>query len=69
MAKYYNSFLIRYWRSDSDEARIVIEHIQSDDAARVMSLRAAVAWLEEQSGGMGDPFPVHAEPRPARTRS
>lgn len=46
MTKRYSSFLIRCWRLDDGEQRIKIEHIQTGQVMQVMTLAAAVGWLD-----------------------
>ncbi len=48
MIKRYGAFLLRWWRHDSGDARIEIEHIQSDAKIVVRSASTALVWVEDQ---------------------
>jgi hypothetical protein len=63
MANWYGSFLLRYWRRDCGVERIEIEHIQSGERTRVVSLAAAVAWIHTRGADTAIP----ADPPPVRT--
>ena len=45
MANQYISFLIRCWHVGGHEQRIKIEHIQSGESARMVTLAEAMAWI------------------------
>ncbi len=55
MAKWYSSFLVRWWRLGSGHQRIEIEHIQTGERALLDSLRAAFNWIDALGDG-----PAHA---------
>jgi hypothetical protein len=46
--KQYGAFLLRWWRRDSGDERIQIEHIQSEAKTVVRSAPGALAWVEDQ---------------------
>jgi hypothetical protein len=43
--KRYASFFIRWWRIDSGQQRVEIEHIQTGERTLLDSLRAAFKWI------------------------
>ncbi len=45
MAKWFGSFLVRYWRLSGGDERIEIEHIQTGERVLVASLPAALDWI------------------------
>jgi hypothetical protein len=51
MTTTYNSFVIRSWRLDDQESRIVIEHIQTGEQCRVRTLSAALEWISQWAEG------------------
>lgn len=54
MAKWYESFLLRWWHLDDDGQRLEIEHIQSGAKGRVASVAAALAWIGDRDYPAGD---------------
>jgi hypothetical protein len=49
MSKAYHSFMIRFWRLSAGERRVVIQHLQTGEQARVLTLEAALAWLADRA--------------------
>ena len=49
-ARRYDSFVLRCWRVGGGERRIEVEHLQSGARTRVVTLRAAVAWITSECG-------------------
>jgi hypothetical protein len=62
MPKTYNSFVIRSWHLGAEECRILIEHVQTGEQARVLTLGAALDWL----GQWADWQPGERQAREAR---
>ncbi len=46
MVKRYASFVVRCWQVGGGERRIEIEHVQSGTHTRVVSMAAAMAWMD-----------------------
>src|SRR4051794_25037325 len=51
VSRRYASFLVRCWTLADGKPRIRIEHIQSGEAARVATPRAALDWLGARLSG------------------
>ena len=45
MSERYGAFLVRCWHRPDDTWRVVIEHVQSGERARLASVAEAAAWL------------------------
>ena len=70
MVKRYASFVVRCWQVGGGERRIEIEHVQSGTHTRVLSMAAAMAWMDGccvDPGGQGPPPRVQTS-APARTK-
>jgi hypothetical protein len=51
MDERYGAFLTRCWHRCDGSWRVVVEHIQSGERARLASLAAAVAWMQARVAG------------------
>jgi len=49
MSNAYHSFMIRFWRLSAGERRIMIQHLQTGEQARMLTLEAALAWLGDRA--------------------
>ena len=58
MGECYGAFLVRCWHRADDTWRVVIEHVQSGERARLASAAEAAAWLAARTD---DAAEGHAE--------
>ena len=67
MARSYDSFVVRYWRTTDGNQTIQVEHVQSGHRAQVASQAAMVAWIGAHLPA--PPHPVSGYTSPVRNVS
>ena len=62
MSNAYHSFMIRFWRLSAGERRIMIQHLQTGEQARVLTLEDALVWLGDRAEVAADAGPHNSAP-------